>query len=162
MIDEEFTVFAKRLFVSFPTLLEWLKSTSPDPAATQAIWRDTLRPYTLADCLGIIDDWNTGRQKPFEAYERDKVHLIVRAMIGLKLDRQRKRDEVRDRHRDFDKRIVLGDRSIPEQGLRQSRLMDATMVDVYKTLLPIYKKVLDGELSQSEYDRIKEVEFAKL
>ena len=39
---------------------------------------------------------------------------------------------------------------------------DPTMASVYKTLLPIYKKVLDGEMTLPEYNAIKEVEFAKL
>jgi len=149
MTNEEFAVFAKRLFVSFPNLKEWLESASPDPAATQAIWRETLRPYALADCLGIIDDWNTGGREPFQAYERDKVHLIVRSMVGLKLDRQRKRDEVAGRSKEYEQ-------------LPNTPFSDVTMADVYKTMLPLYAKMEAGEITVSEYHRIKEVEFAKL
>jgi len=149
MTDSEFTIFARRLFVSFPALLEWLNVNSPDPAATQSIWRETLRPYALSDCLGIIDDWNTGRREPFQAYERDKVHLIVRSMVGLKLDRQRKRDEVFNRSKEYD-------------ALPNTPYTDATMASVFKTMLPLYGKLQRGEITAAEYDRVHDEEFAKL
>ena len=149
MTDAEFTTFAKRLFVSFPSLFDWLKSSSPDPTETQSIWRETLRPYSLAECLNIIDDWNTGKSKPFEAYERDKVHLIIRAMIGLQRDRQRKRDENAGRSKAYEK-------------LPNTPYTDATMASVYLKLRPLHKKMLDGEMSAEEYNRIHDQEFAKL
>lgn len=149
MTDSEFQTFAKRLFISFPALHDWLQASSPDPAATQAIWRETLRQYSLAECLGIIDDWNNGRSKPFEAYERDKVHLIIKSMIGLQRDRQRKRDENAGRSKEY-------------KQLPNTPYTDATMASVYLKLRPLHKKVLDGEMSQADYDVIHEQEMAKL
>jgi hypothetical protein len=148
MTDKEFETFARRLFISFPSLYEWLSGTL-DPAATQAIWRDTLRPYSLADCLGVIDDWNTGRQKPFEAYERDKVHLIIRSMIGLQHDRERKRREVSDRSKDY-------------KQLPNTPFTDSNMRGVYLKLSALKKRVLKGEVSDEEYERVHDEEFAKL
>jgi hypothetical protein len=149
MTNEEFTIFAKRLFISFPTLSEWLKVTSPDPEATQKVWRESMRNISLAEALGIIDDWNTGRAKPFEAYERDKVHLIIKSMVGLQRDRQRKRDENANRSKDYEQ-------------LPNTPYTDATMAAVYLKLRPLHKKVLDGEMSSAEYDLIHDEEFAKL
>lgn len=148
MTDPEFEVFARRLFISFPSLYEWLSGTI-DPPATQAIWRNTLRQYSLAECLGIIDDWNTGKSKPFEAYERDKVHLIIRAMIGLQHDRQRKRDENAGRSADYEM-------------LPNTPYSDATMASVYQKLRPIHKKMMNGEIGETEYAEIKRKELAKL
>jgi hypothetical protein len=149
MTDAEFPTFARRLFVSFPALHDWLQTASPDPAETQAIWREALRPCSLAECLGIIDDWNTGKSKPFEAYERDKVHLIIKSMVGLQRDRQRKRDENAGRSKDYSQ-------------LPNTPYTDATMASVYLKLRPLHKKVLDGEMSAVEYDKVHDEEFAKL
>jgi hypothetical protein len=149
MTNEEFRTFAKRLFISFPALSEWLKATSPDPEATQAVWRETLRPYYLAECLGVLDDWNSGKTPAFQAYERDKVHLIIRSMIGLQRDRQRKRAENASRSKDYEM-------------LPNTPYSDATMASVFLKLKPLYKKVLDGEMSSDEYDRIHDEEFARL
>ena len=81
MTNDEFATFAKRLFVAFPSLWEWLQNNSPDAKATQDVWRETLRAYTLSECLRVIGDWSSGERPAFEAYERDKVHLLVRAMV---------------------------------------------------------------------------------
>lgn len=149
MTNDEFIIFARRLFVSFPTLSEWLNATSPDPSATQEIWRETLRPYTLAECLGIVDDWNTGKSQPFAAYDRDKVHLIIRAMIGFQRDKQRKRNEVANRSKEY-------------ESLPNTPYTDATMVSVFKKLSSLYGKLQRGDITQAEYDSVHADEFAKL
>lgn len=150
MTDSEFEVFARRLFISFPSLYEWLSGTI-DPPATQAVWRNTLRPYQLSECMGIVDDWSAGNSKPFEAYERDKVHLIIRAMISLQHDRSRKRKEVLGRSEGTKYKL-----------LPNTPYSDATMASVYQTLRPLYKQLMDGEMTQDEYDIIHEREFARL
>ena len=149
MTDREFETFSKNLFVAFPSLYEWLQSASPDPAATKAIWRETLRPYLLAECLGIIDDWNTGKSKPFEAYERDKVHLIIRSMVGLKRDRQRKREENAGRSKEYEQ-------------LPNTPFTDVTMGTVYLKLRPLYAKMKAGAISAKEYYQTQDEEFTKL
>jgi hypothetical protein len=148
LTNQEFETFINRLFVSFPSLYEWMSGTI-DPEATQKIWRESMRTITLAEALGVIDDWNTGKAKPFEAYERDKVHLIIKSMIGLQRDRQRKRDENAGRSKDY-------------KPLPNTPYTDATMVSVYKTLRPLHKKMLDGEITESEYQEVFDKEMAKL
>jgi hypothetical protein len=148
LTNQEFETFIHRLFVSFPSLYEWMSGTL-DPEATQKIWRESLRTISLAEALGVIDDWNTGKTRPFEAYERDKVHLIIKSMVGLQRDRQRKRDENANRSKDYEQ-------------LPNTPYTDATMASVYLKLRPLHKKVLDGEMSSAEYQIIHDEEFAKL
>lgn len=96
MTNEEFTTFAKRLFICFPSLSEWLKQSSPDPAATQAVWRKCLEPYRLDECLFVLERWSTGTLGSPEAYERDKVHLHVRSVIEGDRAKQRRKSDSRE------------------------------------------------------------------
>lgn len=150
MTDQEFSRWTTDLFVSFPSLNEWLMKASPDPMGTQAKWRKTLRPYTLAECLKVTEDWSAGKLKPFEGYEKDKIHLIVASTIGLKRDRASKQQELRDGNQKyidkqrgaFDMKAVLG---------------DSSMVAAYEELRPLHKSMKEGKISKVDYD-CKEIE----
>ncbi len=150
MTETEYRSWSKSLFVAFPSLWEWLNSSSPDPKETQAIWRKCLGPYSLAECMTVIDEWSTGAREPFEAYERDKVHLRVRARIEQERDRDRKRRE-------------LSEASSPYRTKRQERSEASTVASLLGDRKAVsagaaeHRRFLDGEIDWAEYIDRREV-----
>jgi hypothetical protein len=148
MTQNEFVGWSSRLFVAFPSLNEWLAKNSPDKNATLRVWFGVLAKYTLAECDWVLDGWSTGKLKPFEAYERDKVHLLVASHIGYVRDQQSKRraldasNEVykQKQRGEFDMRAVLG---------------DSSMVAAFEDLRPVHARVIAGTMSQQDYDAIE-------
>jgi hypothetical protein len=153
MTDQEFPVFTKRLFVAFPSLWTWLQDNSPDPKETQSIWRNTLRPYSIDECLGVVEAWASGALKPFEAYERDKVHLAIRAIISAQRDKRAKHDKTNQDQQEY-RRARRGAFDVTVH-------MDSSMLAAYSELRPIYASVLDGSMTRQEYELIKEEAFNK-
>lgn len=153
MTNDEFAKFATRLFISFPSLWEWLQSNSPDPKATQEVWRETLRPYTLAECLGVVSSWTSGKLDAFKAYERDQVHLMIRSICEASRDKVRKRKEMTDANRPYhDKR-----KATTEGGqIGIGSFMDCAMVAAVKEGAIHHKRMLDGEITKSEYETLRE------
>jgi hypothetical protein len=79
--DDEAAQFRHELFkVHFPGLYDWW-NTLPAPQDTWRVWRETLRPYTFEECMSVVRRWSDGTLKPFEQYERERVHLLVRAIV---------------------------------------------------------------------------------
>lgn len=93
MTDAEFATWAKQLFISFPSLWEWLQTSSPEPKETQKVWRKTLADYSLAECQAVLEAWATGAQQTFAQYERDRVHHVVRACCEYKRGQLRRKRE---------------------------------------------------------------------
>lgn len=150
MTEVEFQGFAKRLFIQYPSLYEWLQRSSPDPVETQKLWRKTLSAYTLTDAMWVLDMWQDNQQTPFEAYERDKVASIVRSVIQRKLDkeaRKREREEelrlVNERHRKNRKGEV---EFVPAFG------GDLGCLSAFNELKPIYAAWKEGKIDRTEYD----------
>jgi hypothetical protein len=136
--DSEFSQFAKRLFVSFPGLWEWLQSNSPDPKATQEVWRETLRPYTFIECLDVLEAWTTGKLKPFEAYERDKVHLIIRSIASRNRDQRAKKEFARN-----EAKVIKNKTAFDVPGV----------LEAYKKGREVYEAYKKGEIGVEERDR---------
>lgn len=88
MTDTEFTTFARRLFIVFPDVWEWLQDKSPDPAETQKVWREVLRPYRLDECLLVIDSWLTRKRPAPKAYERGLIAINIAASIQHDRDQE--------------------------------------------------------------------------
>lgn len=153
MTNEEFSTFAKSLFVAFPSLWEWLQNNSPDPKATQAVWRETLRPYSLAECSGVLTAWSIGALKPFAAYEKDQVHLLVRSICEMDRDRQRKKQSQSEANRPYhDKRKA----TMQGEHVSTGSIMDSAMVAATKEGAVQHKRLLDGEITQFEYATMRE------
>lgn len=76
MTDPEFSTWIQRLFVCFPDVMEWLYGFE-FWRQTQETWRDTLRPYTLTECLLIIDSWLTRKRPVPKRYEFGQMAIIV-------------------------------------------------------------------------------------
>src|SRR5690606_24186724 len=79
--DGEFREFSRKLFSAFPGLWEWINANSPDPLETQAVWRKCLAPYSVEECQSVLDRWSMGELPAPQAYERDRVHVHIRATI---------------------------------------------------------------------------------
>lgn len=153
MTNEEFVNFAKTLFVAFPSLWEWLQSNSPDPKATQEVWRETLRPYTLAECHVVLSSWTSGKLESFKAYERDQVHLMIRAICEASRDRQRKKQHQSEANRPYhDKRKA----TMQGEHVSTGSIMDSAMVAAVKEGAIQHKRLLDGEITRFEYETLRE------
>ena len=150
MTNPDFAIWVKRLFVAFPGLWDWLQSKSLDPIETQGVWRKCLGPYSLEECMTVLDEWSSGAREPFEAYERDKVHLRVRARIEQERDRARKRRE-------------LSEASSPYRSKRQERSEASTVATLLGDRKAVaagaaeHRKFLDGEIDWDEYVSRREV-----
>lgn len=154
MTQQEFADWSSRLFIAFPSLNEWLIKNSPDKNATLRVWFSVLQRFTLKECDWVLDGWSTGGLKPFEAYERDKVHLLAAAHIGYVRDRASKRQALqstnetyrRKRHGKFDMLGCLG---------------DSSMVAAYEELRPLHRQMQAGEISEVDYAVAKAEAFEK-
>ena len=157
MTNADFATFIDRLFIAFPSLHEWLQATYK-PEETQRLWRQTLSPYTLPEALSVIDRWTTGVLKPFAAYERDCVHLLIRSICEADRDRQRKRTSQDNANRPYRQK-----RAASQQGERVavSSVLDSAMGAAVKEGAIEHKRMLDGEIDQAEYQRLRELILMK-
>lgn len=144
MTDTEFATWRQKLFIAFPSLWEWLNEKSPNPDETQRFWRDCLRPYSLEECVAVVTAWSTGAIKRFEAYERDMVHLCVRAVI------EKQRGDARKAH---EQNELLNVRSC--DGAMAAVVNDSNMGKAFEALDREYKRKLRGEITDAEYDVLK-------
>ena len=81
MTDPEWTNFLRQLYVSFPSLSEWMTRNSQDVAGTHLVWRRTLAKCKFDECVKVLDSWITGKRSTFQAYERDQVALLIRTAV---------------------------------------------------------------------------------
>lgn len=146
MTNTEFTQWSTSLFVAFPSLSEWLKANSPDVTQTLNVWRKCLAPYSLTECQSVLDRWSSGELGTFEAYERDKVHLVVRAICQRTRDLEQRRREQREAGEDYHRKLSGG------FGIIES---DSGMLEAYTTLLPFYRQHENKEISTEAYEAKK-------
>jgi len=96
MTKEEFNQWLKRLKIVQPSMPRWLADNCEDLRGTLELWHRTLERYTLAEALQVLDDWASGTYPPPKNYERDNLHLHVKAGCDLRRDRDRKRRELEE------------------------------------------------------------------
>jgi len=152
MTNTDFATFIDKLFIAFPSLHEWLQATYK-PEETQRLWRQTLAAYTLAEALSVIDRWTRGALKPFAAYERDQVHLMIRSIIEMDRDRQRKKQEQSAGNQAYYRKIA---RRGEGESIGLGSAFDCDMVAAVKEGAIENKRMLDGEITQDEYERCKQ------
>ena len=148
MTASEFTVFIRKLFVQFPSLYEWLGKSSPDPEGTQALWRDTLKNCTLAECEAVLARWQADGQLPFAAYERDQVATIIRSVVSRNRDKIRKRQRVAEetaQRRDAKRRGTVGEAGFSFGG-------DLGCASAMAELTPAYKAWKLDLMDRPEYE----------
>lgn len=133
MTNEDFGTFMDRLFVAFPSLYEWMQGTYK-PEETQRVWRAALQPYSLEECLSVVSAWSSGKLPSPAAYDRDKVHLMVRAVVSKNRDMQARKNANRD--------IV----ELP----KRTALDVPGVAEAFKRGYEIKKAVMDGSLAESE------------
>lgn len=154
MTDEEFTGFAKCLFVAFPDIWEWLQANSPDPWATQAVWRGVLRPYSLEDCVLVMDGWLTGKRPMFKHYEKAQIAMVIRQSIEFDRDKQRQREHSNGQSLEYKKtrredyRPIAQD--VPSLGalLREGQALGLSL--------------REGKITQAEFDESKKRLLARV
>lgn len=147
MTDAEFSTFAKRLFITFPDVWEWLNANSPDPAETQRVWRGVLKDYRLDECLIAIEAWATGRKPIFKAYERAQIAILIRQSVQFERDKEAQRNktnssagEYRKTRREDYKPLAL---NIPE------------LAPIYLRGRKMRQDLLDGKISHEQYEEQK-------
>jgi hypothetical protein len=157
LTNQEFAKFIDRMFIAFPSLHEWLQGTYK-PEETQRLWRTTLSPYTLDECLSVITRWTTGVLKPFAAYEKDQVHLLVRSICEMDRDRQHKRKSQSEANRPYHQKRKAGG---TVQQVGTGAMMDSAMVAAVKEGAAHHRRLLDGEITQVEFERLRDEVLAK-
>lgn len=110
MTDPEFTQFATALFSAFPHISAWIKTNSPEPLATQAVWRRTLLPCNYDECLLVVNDWIEGHSDPPTQYELHRTALQIRESVLNSRDRETKRREQDRRTETYEQRKWLVER----------------------------------------------------
>ena len=146
MNQQEFDEWKDDFFVQYPSVWEWLLKNSPEPRKTLAVWFESLESYSLAECQQVLKDWRQSGAKAFEAYDRDNIPVVVRSTI------ERKRQKAAEQER------TATERYYRKQGRGEGivkRLEGLGLRKAFERLRPFHKKLLDGELSPSEYEAAK-------
>lgn len=156
MTNEEFAEFANRLFIAYPSLCEWLNRSSPDPIATQTLWRDTLRKCSLEECDAVLQKWQDSGQTPFEAYRRDQVAAIIRSVIFK--DRDRAKAQWTSWNEAFLRRKQRRKNDEPQTLAMATSILaeDRGCLSAYQALLPYRRELLAGTLAADAYEAIAE------
>lgn len=142
MTDQEFTVFAKRLFIAFPDLWEWLQEKSIDPKGTQEVWRDTLRACSMDECLQVLEDWIVGKRQSFKAYERAQVALMIRQSVFFDRDKIAKRNASHEKTNDYAK---------TKRGEYRPLAADFPQLgNLFRQGQALRKRMLDGEITEEQ------------
>jgi hypothetical protein len=116
MTDEEARQFRHELtLVHFPALGEWFGSLA-DPKATWAVWANVLRPYSLEECRSVLQRWSDGTLEPFKHFERERVHLFIRAI----LERDRSKERAKEVNEETCRPVVGGGGSPVAPALAQA------------------------------------------
>lgn len=148
MTDEQFNVWKKQFFVQYPAAWEWLQRNSPDPTATMRHWCSVLESFTIDECMAVLGQWAKLGDEPFKAYQRDQIPFLVRNTAQRTRDKAAQKQQVAiERHyRNAGRGESLAD-NLAEQfnrlGLKEAILK----------LVPKHKQMLEGEVSQEDYQR---------
>ena len=102
----------------------------------------------------MITRWTSGVLNPFEAYERDKVHLIIRSICELDRDRKHKRDSQDEMNGSF---YDKSKRGFGVNAIGCGTLIDSTMAVAVRAGAAEYLKFKLGEIDWPEYVSRREV-----
>mgnify|MGYP006889508894 CR=1 FL=1 len=153
MNHDEFNQFTRSFFVAFPSFRQWLKQSSPDAQGTLHVWRSTLEKYSLAECMAVVDKWTSGEMEPPEAFERDKVHLVVKSICdrwrSIEIRKKDRLAEVERRERKY-------------QPLPSTPWSDANAASVFERGKKLHREMLRGEMSKQEYQSKLDTMLAEL
>lgn len=149
MTDPEFTKWMNRLRVAFPDVWEWLSGFS-DCAETQACWRQTLRPFSLSECLLIIESWITRTRPVPKRYEFGQLAIIV--ANSIEFDRAKAR-QVNGADRE---RFAFAEKS-REDIMRNRRAYEpiTPMSNAMRQCQKLLTARNSGEITDQEFERRK-------
>lgn len=151
MVDSDARQFIQDLVIAFPVVDDIAKFNSPDIAATHRSWARVLSECTKDECYAILNDWIDGKEQPPSAIDCKMIAHAIRSMIHRRRDKQRKRDEshkIRETGRNPRKRTCDGERIA-------FSCIKGNMREAFEKLVPLHRRMLAGEISQSDYDDIK-------
>ena len=151
MTEQEFSQWGTTFFARFPSVNEWLLRSSPEPAETLKYWRKILEPYALEECNAVLEGWAANGSKAFAAYDRDNIPLVVKSTIDKQRQKRIDREQV-DRERHYRRLGRSGDEAVAIV----STLDRLELKPAFLRLRPINQKMLDGEITEAEYEQMKE------
>lgn len=162
MTADEFRAELRQLFRAFPGLWDWLQSTA-DPAGTQEVWRKCLEGYSATEVALVVERWSTGQLEAFKAYERDHVHLMLRAVIEgdrLKALKSERQDSDREYWRDESRR--RNRTGGVAEGLAETlSCAGKDVARAFRDLHPVWATVQTGEIDREAYEARKQTVFAR-
>lgn len=153
MTDDEAKEFFTRLAIAFPAIEAEVKFNSPDVAATHRTWATILEKYTLAECNAVLQKWLDG-DPPDKTDLRFPAHAI-RAVICRWRDKDAQRLAAESEARRRTRRVGSF-----EDGIREA--MDGDMVECFRELRPLHKKLQDGLMTEQQYAERKKTVLARL
>lgn len=160
MSDGEWVEFTLRLFTEYPSLHDRLKRSAVDYKATIGHWRKKLSRYTAAELNAVLDKWDSENTIPWDSYAIEQAPAVIASVAsnirGHKSERERVAEMVND-PRSKANRAQTNDGS----GCVFSYIK-GSMCEVFETLRPLNKKMLDGEITEAEYQQAYDREMAKL
>ena len=156
MTNDEFREFMRQLQASFPSLYEWLAGLECS-RETQGVWRTALQRYSLVEVSSVIQRWSTGQLGAFAWYDRDKVHLLIRAVIEGDRSRAAKAAEHEESQAYWQGE---GRRRRQNGGFSEglARTVSRAGMDVAKAFAELrghHARLLAGELSAADYSHVK-------
>lgn len=72
--------FLRQVFIAFPGVWEWLKSSSIDIESTIEVWAKNLSSVTPAEAISVLNRWNANQIPPPSGYQRE---LFVNHVIAV-------------------------------------------------------------------------------
>jgi len=159
MTDVEWNSFSSRLFIEYPSLFDRLKRSCGNTLdQTLSHWRKKLSRFTASELYAVLDRWEADNTVPWDAWAIEQAPAVLANVASNMRSVQSERDKVnamlddpRSKHR----------KQSNSEGLSFS-ILTGNMRDVYLVMRPLYKQLMDGEITQDEYHIIHEREFAKL
>ncbi len=148
MTKQEFDQWCKSLFVAFPSILEKLQK-SGTPLETRQAWFKALRSLDHRAVMWCLESWQDGSLEPPAAYEWDRVHLITRSCVALRIDRERKSREVQEITK-------------PYKQLPGTPHTDSNMAAAVQSLRTKHAQLLAGEITPGEYSMYEQDQLAKI
>lgn len=145
MNDTEWKQFLVALFNAFPSLRTWLnESTSDNGVETTRVWRRTLAACSYSECNAVLDSWISGKREAFRAYERDQVALVIRSHVMFDRDAlNRHRRNIEELHKH-------------QQAKAKAYKRSTNFLEIWRQAEEYVRQVNAGEISEQEFDRIKE------
>ena len=105
MTVDEAKDFLHQAFIAFPSVWEWLKSSSIDIEATIDVWAKNLSSVSPAEAISVLNRWNANEIPPPSGYQRE---LFVNHVIAVVQKDRTKTYSAKHREEVFDQLNLRG------------------------------------------------------